>query len=101
MHITNLSVCLSVCLHLSVCPPAFDLVCAVSHNSGARRSEVRSAEPYLAVEGRAHHLAVLYELGNNRAHNVNGDGKPDSSRGACVCEDGGVDPNHPALSRKP
>ena len=61
----------------------------------------KSAAPYLDVEGRAHHLAVLYELGNNRAHNVDGDGKSNSSRGAGVCEDGGVDPNHPALSRKP
>ena len=61
----------------------------------------KSAEAYLDVEGRAHHLAVLYELGNNRTHNVNGDGKPNSSRGACVGEDGSVDPNHPTLSHKP
>lgn len=76
-------------------------MCAVSHSSGARSSEVRSAEPHLDVEGRAHHLAILYELGNNRAHDVNGDGKTDPSGGACVGEDGGVDPNHPALSHKP
>ena len=58
-------------------------------------------KPHLDVEGRAHHLAILYELRNNRAHNVNGDGKTDSSRGACVSEDGSVDPNHPSLSHKP
>ncbi|KAA6425147.1 MAG: hypothetical protein FRX49_04642 [Trebouxia sp. A1-2] len=54
-----------------------------------------------ARPNRAHHLAILYELGNNRAHDVNGDGKTDPSGGACVGEDGGVDPNHPALSHKP
>ena len=59
-----------------------------------------TTDSYLYVEGGPDHLAVLYELWHNRAHNVDGDGKTHPGRCACVGEDRSVHSNDTPLHEK-
>lgn len=51
---------------------------------------------HLNVQGRPHHLPILYQLRHNSPYLIHRYGKANAGGSACVGEDGAVDANHSA-----